>query len=156
MVIDEITPQACDAVLASASFGRLGCSLNDQPYVLPIYFVYDAGYLYALSTFGQKIEWMRQNPKVCVETDQFESDTRWTSVVVNGIYQELPEPQFESERAHARKLLEKRPQWWRAALAERQMRLGDNLIEPLYFRIKVESMTGLRASEDGTRQDMPA
>ncbi len=60
-------------------------------------------------------------------------------------YQELPEPQFTDERKHAEKLLGKRYRWWQNALGERQLRLGDDLITPLFFRICVDSMTGLRA-----------
>ncbi len=68
---------------------------------------------------------------------------------INGVivdrYQELPEPQFTDERAHAEKLLGKRYRWWQNPLGERQLRLGDDLITPLFFRICVDLMTGLRA-----------
>lgn len=72
-----------------------------------------------LSTIGQKIEWMRVNPKVCIEMDEIASESQWVSVIVNGHYQELPEPQLADERGHARKLLEKRYLWWQNALGER-------------------------------------
>jgi len=145
MAINEMTEQECGEFLGRASLGRLACSLDDQPYVIPIYFAYDANYLYVLSTLGQKIEWMRANPKVCVEVDEITGQSQWTSVVVTGRYQELPEPQYTAERDHARKLLEKRYRWWQNALGERQLRAGDSLIESLFFRIQIDSMTGLRA-----------
>jgi nitroimidazol reductase NimA-like FMN-containing flavoprotein (pyridoxamine 5'-phosphate oxidase superfamily) len=146
MVINEITKEECGAFLTSASLGRLGCSLDNQPYVVPIYFVYEPGYIYALSTFGQKTEWMRANPKVCLEVDEITNQAQWISVIANGHYQELPEPQYTAEREHARRLLGKRYQWWQSAFAERQLRLGDDLITPLFFRILIDSVTGLRAS----------
>ena len=146
MVINEMTKEECGAFLTSASLGRLGCSLDNQPYVVPIYFVYEPGYIYALSTFGQKTEWMRANPKVCLEVDEITNQTQWISVIANGHYQELPEPQYTAEREHARRLLGKRYQWWQSAFAERQLRLGDDLITPLIFRILIDSVTGLRAS----------
>ena len=37
MVIKEMTKEECGAFLARTSLGRLGCSLDDQPYVVPIY-----------------------------------------------------------------------------------------------------------------------
>ena len=50
MVINEMTATECGAFLASASFGRLvALSLDNQPYVLPIYFAYEPGYIYVLS-----------------------------------------------------------------------------------------------------------
>jgi uncharacterized protein len=69
MVINEMKEEECGAFLTSASLGRLGCSLDNQPYVAPIYFAYEPAYIYVLSTFGQKTESMRANPRVCLEVD---------------------------------------------------------------------------------------
>lgn len=35
--------------------------------------------------------------------------------------------------------------WWQNAFAERQLRLGNHAIASLFFRIHVDSMTGLLA-----------
>ncbi len=145
MEINEMTAQECTALLQHVSVGRLGCSVGDQPYVVPIYFAYDGGYLYVFSTFGQKVTWMRANPKVCFQADEIQSESEWSSVVVNGEYEELPEPQYTAERQHASSLLAKRYHWWLNALGERQLRVGDKAIDPLFFRIRIASMTGLRA-----------
>jgi nitroimidazol reductase NimA-like FMN-containing flavoprotein (pyridoxamine 5'-phosphate oxidase superfamily) len=149
MIIDEMTEQECRTVLARGSIGRIGCALEAQPYVVPIYFAYEPEYVYVLSTFGQKIEWMRANPKVCVQVDEIASQLQWVSVIANGIYEELPEPRFSNERAHARSLLQKQHRWWLNALAERQAKSNEVLIEPLFFRIRIDSMTGLRATAAG-------
>ena len=149
MIINEMVEKQCRAVLARGSIGRLGCSLDNQPYVVPIYFAYEPDYIYALSTLGQKIEWMRTNPKVCLQVDEIESPAQWVSVIANGIYQELPEPQYSTERAHARSLLQTQHRWWLNALAERQTKSNDPLIEPLFFRMHMDSMTGLCASAEG-------
>jgi nitroimidazol reductase NimA-like FMN-containing flavoprotein (pyridoxamine 5'-phosphate oxidase superfamily) len=146
MLISEMTEQECRAALASSSFGRLACSLNDQPYIVPLYFAYEAGYFYAMATLGQKIEWMRENPKVCFQVDQIEGDSRWVSVVANGHFEELREPQCTDERAHAHKLLSARSHWWEPPLAERQLKSQEELIAPVIFRIRILSMTGLRAA----------
>jgi uncharacterized protein len=147
MIIKEIVQEECRSILADASFGRLGCSFDDQPYVVPIYFAYEAEHLYVLSTPGQKIEWMRKNPKVCVQLDAIKNETNWVSVIVIGSYQELREPQFTDERKRARKLLDRRVRWWQTALAERQSKSDDELIEPLFFRIHIDSLTGFRAAD---------
>ena len=145
MVIAEMTEKECRDLLARNSIGRLGCAQDNQPYVVPIYLAYDIDYFYVLSTLGQKIEWMRANPKVCVEIDEIASESMWASVIVNGHFQELIEPQYTDERAHARKLLEKRYLSRQNALGERQLKSGQDLITPTFFRIRVSTMTGLRA-----------
>ena len=146
MVINKLTNEECESLLQKAALARLACALDNQPYVIPIYVAYDKGSLYALSTIGQKIEWMRTNPRVCLQVDEIQNNEQWTSVIVNGHYQELPEPQFSDERNHAKRLLGQRHRWWQAAMAERQMTAGEHLIDPLFFRVRIDSMTGLRAS----------
>lgn len=146
MEINEMTNEECTALLVRVSIGRLGCSFEGQPYVVPIYFACDGGYLYVFSTFGQKVTWMRANPKVCFQADEIQSESQWASVVVNGEYEELPEPGYTAERQHASSLLAKRYHWWLNALGERQLRVGDQAIDPLFFRIRIQSMSGLRAA----------
>ena len=147
MEISEMTTEECSLLLTLAAVGRLGCSFENQPYVVPIYFAYENGYIYVFSTLGQKVKWMRANPKVCVQADQIQSESEWASVVVNGEYEELPEPRYAAERQHASSLLAKRYHWWLNALGQRQLRVGDNSIDPLFFRIRIESMSGLRSAD---------
>jgi uncharacterized protein len=134
-------------ISSHASVGRLGCSYKDQPYVVPIHFAAENGYLYVFSTFGQKVKWMRANPKVCVQADEIKSQSEWMSVIVNGEYQELPESRYKAERQHASSLLAKRYQWWLNALGERQMKEGERSIDPLFFRIRIGSISGLHATD---------
>jgi uncharacterized protein len=147
MEINEMTAEESSAFLERASIGRLGCSFENQPYVVPIYFSYDSGYLYVFTTFGQKVKWMRANPSVCVQADRIDGKSEWISVIVNGEYEELSETQRPVERRHASSLLAKHYQWWLNALGERQMRVGDKSIEPLFFRIRIQSISGLRAAD---------
>ena len=94
---------------------------------------------------------MRANPKVCVQTDEIQNQGEWISVIVYGEYEELPEPQYRAERKLAGSLLAKRYHWWLNSLGERQMRVGDRSIEPLFFRIRIHSMSGLRATDEKER-----
>ena len=151
MEVNEMTAEKCKQVLEHASLGRLGCSHENQPYVVPIRFACDGGCLYVFSTFGQKVKWMRANPNVCVQTDQIENQGGWVSVIVNGQCEELTEPQYTDERKHASSLLAKTSHWWLNALGERQMRVGDQAIEPLFFRIRIQSISGLRATDEKGR-----
>jgi nitroimidazol reductase NimA-like FMN-containing flavoprotein (pyridoxamine 5'-phosphate oxidase superfamily) len=144
MRIVEISHNECKDLLNRVSIGRLACSLESQPYVVPVCFAYEPEYLYLFSTLGQKIKWMRQNPKVCLQTDEIVDRSNWTSVLVNGTYLELHDPQYTAEKAHARERLTKYSEWWRTPLAERRERSSDLSIEPVFFRIEIASMNGLR------------
>ena len=148
MVIKEISGADCREVLSRAFMARLACSREDQPYVVPICIAYETDYLYIFSTFGKKIDWMRTNPKVCLEVDELNSQSDWVSVVVTGRYEELPEPQFTDERDHVRRILEKRHHWWLNALAQRRSQLPDEQISPILARIHIDSVTGLRGQSE--------
>jgi len=148
MLIKEINETECREVLSRASLGRLGCSLNDQPYIVPVGLAYEDGYIYVFSTLGQKIEWMRANPKVCMQVDETKGQSEWVSVIANGQFEELPDPQRADERDHARRLMEKRHLWWLNAMAERRIQMRDQDITPIFFRIRVSSLTGLRGAAE--------
>lgn len=152
MLLEQMTKEQCHAVLERASFGRLGISADDQPYVIPVYLACEAGYVYILSTEGHKIESMRRNPKVCIEIDDIAGETQWISVIALGRYQELPEMQFRAERARARQLLERRPRWWQPAFAERELKAGTELIDPIFFRVQIESISGLQAIDENAEK----
>jgi uncharacterized protein len=148
MQINEMKTEECNAFLERISIGRLACSFENQPYVVPIYFACEKGYIYVFSTLGQKVKWMRANPKVCVQADEIQNQREWISVIVDGESQELAEPQYRAERQHASALLARRHHWWLSAFGERQARVGDKAIEPLFFRIRIYSVSGLRATDE--------
>ena len=123
MLVKDIPVKECQELLTHIGFGRLGCARNNRSYVVPIYFAYEPDHLYGFSTLGKKIEWMRLNPRVCVEVDEITSHTSWTSIILDGRYEELPDtPEYRSERDQAQKLLEKRFMWWQTAYAAEQRR----------------------------------
>jgi len=151
MLVKDMTSKECSEMLARTSFGRLGCARDNQPYVVPIYFAYEPDRLYGFSTLGQKIEWMRANPKVCVEVDEVTSHFEWMSVIVSGRYQELPDtPEFQLERRNAQLVLEKRMLWWQAAYVAKQTRPKTQATEQIFYCIHIDSMTGHRAAPDAT------
>jgi nitroimidazol reductase NimA-like FMN-containing flavoprotein (pyridoxamine 5'-phosphate oxidase superfamily) len=96
MVIREMTHEKCMEALARTGFFRLGCANGNQPYIVPVSLVYHhrapgEACLYGVTIPGQKVEWMRANPLVCVEMDEVRGDDRWLSVIAFGRYEELPE-----------------------------------------------------------------
>jgi nitroimidazol reductase NimA-like FMN-containing flavoprotein (pyridoxamine 5'-phosphate oxidase superfamily) len=182
MVVQEMTRTDCLNALARSSLGRLGCARDNQPYVVPIYFVYEELYLYGFTTLGQKVEWMRSNPLVCVELDEVEDPEQWMSILVFGRYEELEEPPAKREwdqeqrralaheawqptahpglvssspdqqaRLHAHRLLqEHRTLWCQPGCASRR---PDQPLIPIFYRIRVDRITGRRAQPDPAKAE---
>ena len=144
MRIIEMSQQECRDLLKRVSIGRLGCSLDDQPYVVPVGFSYEPDYIYIFSTLGKKIKWMRKNPQVCLQADEIGNRSNWLSVIVTGTYLELREPQYTAQLEHALEQLEQYSEWWRNPLAQRREQTRDLSIETVFFRIDIGSMSGLR------------
>jgi len=151
MRIIAISQDECSELLKRVSVGRLACSLDNQPYVVPVRFSYEPDRIYIFSTVGKKIKWMRQNPKVCLQADEIADSSNWLSVIVTGTYLELSEPQYHTaQREHARELLAQRPEWWRIPLSEARDRLLVSSMETVFFRIDIKSISGLRAEPEPT------
>lgn len=148
MVIHEMTDSECRNALERVSFGRLACARDDQPYIVPIDFAFDGHHLYGFSTLGQKIEWMRSNPLVCLEIDERTSRHEWMSVVISGRYEELPDtPEFGAERERAHAALQKRAMWWEyATIPGAEWRRKREPFAPIFYRIHIDKMTGHRAT----------
>ncbi|HEY3025617.1 MAG TPA: pyridoxamine 5'-phosphate oxidase family protein [Pyrinomonadaceae bacterium] len=149
MFIHEMTADECRSALQKSTVGRLGCALNNQPYVVPIYFAFDGQHLYGFTTVGQKIEWMRANPQVCLEIDERTSAEEWMSVIVFGRYEEMPdEPHYKAARVKAHRLLQQRAMWWEPAYMSNAHREGCHSLVPVFYRIHIAHMTGHRATPD--------
>jgi nitroimidazol reductase NimA-like FMN-containing flavoprotein (pyridoxamine 5'-phosphate oxidase superfamily) len=154
MLIREMMRQECEDVLARLSFGRLACSRDNQPYIVPIYFACTPSCLYGFATMGQKIEWMRSNPLVCVEADEIGSHLDWASVVVRGRYEEFPNtPKYSEQRDRAQTLLQiRRPLWWQTGFAATQTRERFDRDITIFYCIHIGELTGRRASADPVEQ----
>jgi nitroimidazol reductase NimA-like FMN-containing flavoprotein (pyridoxamine 5'-phosphate oxidase superfamily) len=147
MVIHELTASQCREQLARKNLGRLACAQANQPYVTPFFFYFDAAAdcLYSFSMVGQKIEWMRANPKVCVEIDDIVDKFHWTSVIVLGRYEELGNSTSDRDaRTRALEQFQKRPSWWFPAAAK--MTSSDEHTTPVVFRIRLDTVTVRRAA----------
>ncbi len=146
MVIHDLTLAECRVVLGHAGLGRLGCARRDQPYVVPFSFQFDpAGdCVYSFSAVGQKIDWMRENPMVCVEVDEVIDQFNWTSVVAFGRYEEMRDsPEDESARRRAHSFFQQRSAWWLPALGK--LTGGAEPHRAVLYRIVLHRITGRRA-----------
>lgn len=143
MIITELSSLECKTLLSSTRLGRLASSKEGQPYIVPIHFVLEGIYLYSFSLEGQKVEWMRANPLVCVQVDEFGKQSEWQSVVVNGRYEELPDRiGWKRQRDHAWSLLSKHANWWEPGGMKPILEGG---APHLFYRIVIDQMTGRRA-----------
>ena len=148
MIIQEMTHDACMAFLKQHRLGRIACTHEGQPYITPSYFAAVDGYLYAFGTLGHKISWMRTSPLVCVAVDEIETSERWSSVVVMGSYEELAAgSQYERFRLKAFSLFQQHAVWWEPGFGRTTNAQGDErTLEPLYYRIRIDKVSGLAAS----------
>jgi nitroimidazol reductase NimA-like FMN-containing flavoprotein (pyridoxamine 5'-phosphate oxidase superfamily) len=149
MFIHEMTIDECYSVLQKSNVGRLACARDGQPYVVPISFAFDGNYVYGFTTLGQKIEWMRSNPFICLEVDEIMSERQWTSLILFGQYEELPDrPEYEQARIRAHELLQKRAMWWEPAYISQEHRDQTHSLIPIFYRIHIKRITGHRATPD--------
>ena len=150
MLVREMSRKECEDLLARLNFGRLASVRDNEPYVVPIYFASESDRIYGFATMGQKIEWMRLNPLVCVEADEVQSPTEWASVVVRGRYEEFPDtPDWAAEREEAQSRLEKvRSLWWATGFAAAQARGRFDRDIAVFYCIYIEGISGRCASPD--------
>jgi uncharacterized protein len=148
MLIHELTLAECHEILFRTTFARLACARDDQPYVVPISFVFDAEYncLFGFSTVGRKVDWMRANPLVCVEVDDVADRFNWTTIVLFGRYEEITDaPAKAALRQRALSLFAPRTEWWLPGAA----RVGPHEHHAVVvYRINIDTMTGRRAARD--------
>ena len=149
MLIQELSSQASLDLLARTRLGRLACTQGGQPYIVPVYLAYADHALYGVATVGKKIEWMRVNPLVCIEVDEVVSPQRWTSVLVFGRYEELPDaPEWQSARAFAHNLLKQTSMWWEPAYVKTILGGVPRPLVPVFYRIHIVQTTGHQATPD--------
>lgn len=150
MLIHSMTKQDSLELLLRTSHGRLACAHEGQPYIVPVTFACDSNYLYSFSTAGQKLSWMRINPLVCVEMEEFATKVDWATVIVMGHFEELTEtPEYQEARMHAFDLLHLKAMWWEPGYVKTILDgIERPLSKPTYFRILIKSISGHRAVSD--------
>jgi uncharacterized protein len=77
--------------LGKQRIARLGCNAHGVTYVVPLIYAYADNAVVAVTTEGRKTALLRENPRVCVEVDEYDVDGRgsWRSVIAYGTYSEL-------------------------------------------------------------------
>jgi nitroimidazol reductase NimA-like FMN-containing flavoprotein (pyridoxamine 5'-phosphate oxidase superfamily) len=143
MMVKEMTRSECIGLISASRLGRLACSKNDRPYIIPIYYALDGNCLYSFTMPGQKVDWMRENPHVCVEVDEFQGGSGWRSVVIYGKYQEFPDTdQWHHQRLHAWSILERHIDWWEPGALKPTPQPIASASPHLFYGIDIVEVTG--------------
>lgn len=92
-VIRHLDADGIEALLASSIVGRIACNApGERPYLVPLAYVYDGDSVYAVSGPGRKIDLMRADGRVSFEVDRVDRSDTWQSVVAEGEFEEVSDP----------------------------------------------------------------
>lgn len=93
----ELSPGEIAEFLRDQRIARLGCHADGETYVVPLIYAYEDGAVVAVTTEGRKTAMLRENPRVCVEVDSYDTDGKgsWRSVIAHGTYEELAGDEIE-------------------------------------------------------------
>jgi len=142
----QMSDSECLDVLQRARLGRLGCASGNQPYVIPVAYIFEDGFVYGFATLGRKVEWIRANPLVCLEVGEITDFDDWVCVIVFGRYEEIGEgPEWQGARAKAARLFIQHGDWLEPAYEAARVRAGETRLEPVLYRIRAEEITGRRS-----------
>ena len=104
--------------------------------------------LYAMSMLGQKVHWMRENPKVCLEVEEITDTNHWTTILVFGRYHELDRTAADREaRSRAEHGFLQRKESWLPAAAHVPSREHGHMV---VYSILIDRLTGRRAARRAT------
>jgi uncharacterized protein len=97
----ELSRGEIDEFLRTQRIARLGCHADGETYVVPLIYAYEDEAVVAVTTEGRKTALLRENPRVCVEVDEYDADGRgsWRSVIAYGTYEELSNEAIEAALA---------------------------------------------------------
>jgi nitroimidazol reductase NimA-like FMN-containing flavoprotein (pyridoxamine 5'-phosphate oxidase superfamily) len=147
MFVAEMQRNESLEFLGRRRLAHLACAHDDQPYVVPIYVVLERDWLYGFSTVGRKIDWLRENPRVCVQSEEIVDEEHWTSVIVLGRFQELTDSgDLDEARRAAHLALGRHASWWASAYLRKAIDTEERALDPVYFRVFVDTITGRRTT----------
>jgi len=132
----ELSRDEIDEFLRRQRIARLGCHADGVTYLVPLIYAYDDGAVVAVTTEGRKTAMLRENPRVCVEIDEYDADGKgsWRSVIAHGTYEELGGDAIEPALALMRERFART-----AGRAAEPRQLGPNVV---VLRIRLDEISG--------------
>ena len=140
----EMRDEEVYELLNRVGYGHLACCRNDQPYVVPIYYVCEGHEIFMYTTAGLKSEIIRDNPRICLQVEELLETGAWRSVVVTGEAREIVD---RSERETAVELIRRSNPSLLPALAIKWSNDWMKKNVEVVYRIKIDSATGRLTSE---------
>jgi len=145
--MESVTREEALAILAEQPVAHLGILIDGSPYVTPMSYVFDGERILFRTMPGKKLDGIRANPAVCVETADFNPDTgAWVSVIVRGTARLVDDP--DTRRDVVARLYEKYEKVMGSPLS------GGNGLMPLgnpyVVEVPINEITG-RSSGRGIR-----
>src|SRR6478736_1706957 len=97
----ELDRDEIEEFLLAQRVARLGCHAGGEAYVVPVIYAYGDGAIVTVTQEGRKVSMLRENPRVCVEIDEYDADGRgsWRSVIAYGTAKELADEEIEAALA---------------------------------------------------------
>jgi uncharacterized protein len=135
-MIVQLGPTESREILSRQRLGRLGCCLNNEAYVVPVNYLFEDECIYIHSLSGRKINFLRANPRACLQVDDIRDDYNWRSVIATGWYEEVTEA---GEREY--KLATLFRHLPHLTPVESKIRSGAEPV--ILFRIRIEHITGV-------------
>lgn len=144
-MLGDLQLHQIEEVLKNQFVGRIGCSLADETYIVPISYAYDGNYIYCHTKEGKKTAIMRKNPNVCFQVDEMKNMANWRSVIVHGYFEELKN---KEDRTAGMQILLNR---YLPVISSVTTHIGEhwpfhpedvNHIDGIVFRIAVKEKTG--------------
>ena len=135
-MIAQLRSNESREILSQQRLGRLGCCLENEPYVVPVNYLFENDCIYIHSLPGRKISLLRSNPRACLQVDDIEDDFNWRSVIATGWYEEVTDAQERERKLAAlfRHLPHLTP-------VESKMKSGAE--QAILFRIRIERISGV-------------
>jgi nitroimidazol reductase NimA-like FMN-containing flavoprotein (pyridoxamine 5'-phosphate oxidase superfamily) len=146
MIIREMDAADGTTFVSSRRIGRLACCSNGRPYVVPVHYVYRDGSIFSFTMPGQKLEFMRANPRVCLQVDDITHKDHWTSVIIEGIFREFS---TDKDKQQAWTILREHNDWWvngGQQVDHAQQEQPDADRKPVFFAISIDVVSGRAAS----------
>lgn len=131
-------------LLERVGYGHLACCRDDQPYVLPIYYVYDGNEILIYTTAGLKSEIIKSNPRICLQVEEILDNGAWGSIVVTGTAEEITD---RTKRENAVELIQASNPNLLPALAIKWSKDWMRKNVEVVYKLKVHTASGRFSSE---------
>ena len=137
--VEDMSRDEMHELLKRQSFGHLGCSREDKPYVVPMNYVFDGEELFFFTTEGMKTRFIDANPQVCLQVEEVTDSTHWRSVMITGAAHHIT---ASEEMQKAMKLITSRNPSLTPAISATSLDTWGRAVDIALYRISPEIMDG--------------